>query len=110
VSHIYGVTNLERKEYKEVKAKKDGIIEYLILGILTLLLFPLIVPAIVFALTDKNKCKHWRECPLYRKKDIICNKEGGMYYDIDRAGGCYYEMEKRKKEAAQQGKKLRRLR
>jgi hypothetical protein len=110
VSHIYGVINLEKREIKEVKVKKEGVIEYIIMGILMIVLFPLIIPGIILVITDKNKCKHWRECPLYRKSDSVCNKDQGMYYDYDRPGGCYYNIEQRKEELKQQGKRLRRLR
>ena len=44
-----------------------------------------------------SKCKFWKRCPLYREEDVTCNKDGGMYYDWDRPGGCWFEMERKDK-------------
>jgi hypothetical protein len=35
---------------------------------------------------------------LYREIDATCNENYGMYYDWDRPGGCWFEMERKEKE------------
>lgn len=113
MSHTYGVINLERKEHKEIqvqRVKKEGTIELIVAALAMIIFLPLGIVWFVLAITDNNKCKHWRECPWYKKGDHTCTKDQGMYYNFNSPGGCYLEVEKRKEELRKQGKILRKLR
>ena len=39
------------------------------------------------------KCKYWKLCKQYEKKDYTCNETGGSYYSDGRGGGCYREQQ-----------------
>tara|TARA_Y100000310_G_scaffold274929_1_gene291256 strand:+ start:560 stop:847 length:288 start_codon:yes stop_codon:yes gene_type:complete len=42
-----------------------------------------------------GKCKFVGRCDFYAEKSPTCNKTAGMYYGVNRPGGCYRDNEKR---------------